>query len=267
MKSAVSLLMLFLMSCSGPVRPEGRKGSRKDPVDGKKTVVPPKAYSCEELLLAIVKSGNLKMLQDFPEVLLRIDDVSAQKITVQLYNNDISDRSGQVRQVENTLGWLEFFPESGKLMDITADPESPVEVSYDTTLLSGRDLFKVCGISKHSGPEKQRQNTTTLDNQWHGSYRFSAYNRDGQKTAFDIVITTADDITVKYTDGGERPQVFRNIRAAVMDADKIRIPFNPQAEEMGTIYLQKSDGSYLISGSPVYFINPGNEDFPLQKIR
>lgn len=104
MKSAVSLLMLFLMSCSEPVRQEDRKGSRKDPVDGKKTEVPPKAYCCEELLLAIVKSGNLKMLQDFPEVLLRIDDVSAQKITVQLYNNDISDRSGQVRQVENTLG-------------------------------------------------------------------------------------------------------------------------------------------------------------------
>lgn len=94
MKAAGCLLMLFLISCSGPVRQEGRKESRKDPVDRKKTVVPLKVYSCEELLLAIVKSSDVKMLQDFPEAFLRIDDISAQKITVQLYANDISDRSG-----------------------------------------------------------------------------------------------------------------------------------------------------------------------------
>lgn len=259
--------ILVLGSCSGPVRPEDNKESRSKPVISRKAEVPAKVFSCEEVLLAMVKSGNLKVLQDFPEMLLRIDDVSEEKITIQLYNKDISDRTGQVRQVENTVGWLEFFPGSGKLMDITADPEAPVEVHYDTTILSGHDLFKSCGISKHSGPEKQRQNNGTLDSQWSGSYHFSAHNRDGRETAFDIIITTADDITVQYTDGGERPQVFRNIKATMMDADKIRIPFNPQAEEMGTIYLQKSGGGYLISGSPVYFINPGNEDFPLQKIR
>lgn len=39
------------------------------------------------------------------------------------------------------------------------------------------------------------------ENKWIGNYHFSAKNRDGIKTGFDIHIIKLNNITVKYSDG------------------------------------------------------------------
>jgi hypothetical protein len=36
---------------------------------------------------------------------------------------------------------------------------------------------------------------------------------------------------------------------------------------MGIIYIEKLDDEFFISGSPIYFINPGSDDRPLKKIK
>ena len=36
---------------------------------------------------------------------------------------------------------------------------------------------------------------------------------------------------------------------------------------MGVIYIQKSGDQYIISGEPITNINPGNDEFPLKKVK
>ncbi|GAB0156701.1 hypothetical protein CHRYSEOSP005_19680 [Chryseobacterium sp. Alg-005] len=104
------------------------------------------------------------------------------------------------------------------------------------------------------------------DKDWIGSYTFSAKNRDGLKTSFDITIARLDNITVKYISDGGKTEVYKNLKSDFVQKDKIKINFNPQYKEMGIIYIEKLEDEYYISGDPIYFINPGNTDLPLKKI-
>lgn len=102
---------------------------------------------------------------------------------------------------------------------------------------------------------------------WIGTYHFSARNRDGMKTSFDIQIIRLDNITVKYMSDEDRPEIYKNIRSKFVTKDKISIPFSPKDKEMGIIYVEKLDNEFYISGSPIYFINPGSDDLPLKKVK
>ncbi|EJL74232.1 hypothetical protein [Chryseobacterium populi] len=101
---------------------------------------------------------------------------------------------------------------------------------------------------------------------WIGDYSFSARNKDGLKTGFDINIFTLNNITVKYISDGGKPEIYKNLKSDFIQKDKIKINFNPKYEEMGIIYIEKLDNEYYISGSPIYYINPGSDDMPLKKL-
>ncbi|MBP2619055.1 hypothetical protein [Chryseobacterium jejuense] len=102
-------------------------------------------------------------------------------------------------------------------------------------------------------------------NHWKGHYHFEASNRDQIKTSYDITIKSINDISIQINDGGDK-ESYSHIRAEKLNDDKIKIIFNPSLEdEMGIIYIEKSDNTYLISGYPIYFINPGNNEMPLIK--
>jgi hypothetical protein len=104
-------------------------------------------------------------------------------------------------------------------------------------------------------------------NEWSGNYHSEAINRDNAKTVFDVVIKSLDNISVNIDDDGSKESYF-NIKAEIINKDKIKIIYNPSFEdEMGIIYIEKSDNEYYISGNPIYFINPGNNEMPLKKIQ
>lgn len=103
-------------------------------------------YSCESLLEELVFSSTLEALKKFRETEVRIEDISEDKITIEVYAKEMSDRTGQLRTVENTVAWLEFIPDSQKLYDITADPESPVDLSYDKNIFTRHSLSEICGL-------------------------------------------------------------------------------------------------------------------------
>lgn len=105
------------------------------------------------------------------------------------------------------------------------------------------------------------------ENDWIGHYSFSSENKDGLITSFDINIIKLDDITVIYVSDGEKPKTFKKLKSRLIQKNKIEINFNPQYKEMGIIYIEKKDEEYFISGSPIYFINPGNNEMPLKKIK
>jgi hypothetical protein len=115
----------------------------------------------------------------------------------------------------------------------------------------------------------QAQNTSTkptaVPDPWKGSYHFEALNRDQIKTSYDITISSLNDISIQINDDGDKVS-YSHIKAEVLNDDNIKLAFDPSLEdEMGIIYIEKSDDAYLISGYPIYFINPGNNEMPLIK--
>lgn len=102
-------------------------------------------------------------------------------------------------------------------------------------------------------------------NGWEGVYHFEASNKDEIKTSYDITIKSLNDISIQINEGEDK-ESYSHIKAEVLNDDKIKLVFNPSLEdEMGIIYIEKSDNTYLISGYPIYFINPGNNEMPLIK--
>ncbi|NML70330.1 hypothetical protein HHL23_11025 [Chryseobacterium sp. RP-3-3] len=119
--------------------------------------------------------------------------------------------------------------------------------------------------------EKTNTNTTSkefgLNKEWNGTYHAEAINRDNAKTAFDIIIKSLDNISVNINEDGNK-ESYSNIKAEIINKDKIKIIYNSSFENgMGTIFIEKSDDQFYISGNPIYFINPGNNEMPLTKLQ
>lgn len=110
------------------------------------------------------------------------------------------------------------------------------------------------------------QSIDTL-NAWKGVYHFEASNKDQIKTSYDITIQSLDDISIQINEGGDK-ESYSHIKAETLNDDKIKLAFDPSLEdEMGIIYIERADNTYLISGYPIYFINPGNNEMPLIKVK
>ncbi|GAA5084037.1 hypothetical protein GCM10023210_03380 [Chryseobacterium ginsengisoli] len=111
------------------------------------------------------------------------------------------------------------------------------------------------------------KNISQVNNQWKGVYHFEASNRDDSKTSFDIVIKSLNDLSICINEDGTKSS-YSHIKSENISDEKIKIIYDSSLEgEMGTIYIEKSDNGYLISGNPIYFINPGNNEMPLEKIK
>ncbi|SMO90884.1 hypothetical protein SAMN06265171_111105 [Chryseobacterium rhizoplanae] len=108
--------------------------------------------------------------------------------------------------------------------------------------------------------------TRNYTNFWKGEYHFEASNRDEAKTVFNITINSLENISVDVTEEGTTNK-YSKLRAEELNPQKIKIKYDDSPDEMGIIYIEKSDDNYFISGNPIYFINPGNNEMPLQKLK
>ena len=72
---------------------------------------------------------------------------------------------------------------------------------------------------------------------------------------------------VVYSSDGGSPETYKNLKGEKMDDNKLKITFNKEYGDMGTVYLQQHENEYDISGDPISFINPGNNEFPIRKVR
>jgi len=102
-------------------------------------------------------------------------------------------------------------------------------------------------------------------NFWKGEYHFEASNRDEAKTIFNITINSLEDISIDITEEGTTNK-YSKLRAEEVNTQEIKIKYDDSPDEMGVIYIEKLDDDYFISGNPIYFINPGNNEMALQKI-
>ncbi|PRD54744.1 hypothetical protein C5749_15030 [Sphingobacterium gobiense] len=106
-----------------------------------------KEVSCERLVSDLIRSSNATAFKHFGDttVRVRMASMSPDKATIKLYViQDVSENAAERRPTEQAIGWLEFYRTSGRLMDITNDPDRPEELRYDKNILKGHDIFILC---------------------------------------------------------------------------------------------------------------------------
>lgn len=138
-------ISILLFSCQGA---SDTPSSLPDSAAATKTMPVPEQMSCEQLVSAIVKSSNALALTHFSDTLVqaRLDYLTPDKARIKLFViGDISDDPAIKKLTENAVGWLELHRQTKRLTDITNDPDKPLLLQYDTTLLQKQDFFKVCG--------------------------------------------------------------------------------------------------------------------------
>jgi hypothetical protein len=139
--------VLLLSSCGGNANKAPRPTDTSI-ANSKIPLTAPKETYCETLLSQLVKSSNATAFKHFSDtaVKARMVYISPEKATIKLYViQDISENPVERRLTEQAVGWLEFYRQGGKLMDITNDPDKPEELRYDKAILKGQDLFASCG--------------------------------------------------------------------------------------------------------------------------
>lgn len=162
------------------------------------------------------------------------------------------DKAKKIHVYENSQGY-----------DITNNGKDTLIVENTETSYAVSDLGKfILSRTKEKSPKK----LYVIDN-WKGVYHFEASNRDNAKTVFDIIVKSLDNISINIDDDGSK-ESYSNIKAETINKDKIKVIYNSSFEDdMGTIYIEKSDDKFYISGTPIYLINPGNNEMPLKKIK
>ncbi len=76
---------------------------------------------------------------------VKTESLTKEKITIELYvTNDVSEDPSVRKLVDQTVGWLEFFPSTYMLQDITNDIETPENLTYDKSILKNLDIIKLC---------------------------------------------------------------------------------------------------------------------------
>jgi hypothetical protein len=170
-------MVLVLLSCQ---RSSNHKSQPASISDTTKTTVTrdDQEMSCDQLLSAIVKSSNAVALKHFSDTLVqvRIEYLTAEKARIKLYVlSDISEDPANKKLTENTVSWLEFHRRTSRLTDITNDPDKPLVLKYDTTLLQKHDLYKLCdtraAIAKPGTGYEQRDVMQEADIRFNGKLK------------------------------------------------------------------------------------------------
>ncbi|CAH0266551.1 hypothetical protein [Chryseobacterium sp. Bi04] len=144
------LTILLLFSCQkSTITAEITK--TKTPPENKRVVNHlQKNLTCEEFFREIVLSSDLPIIKDIKDIYIRIEDVSDKKIILELYTvNNLSESSEKLQNVENAIAWLEFSPQTLKLLNTTFAPDNPTELNYKKELLSKFDYKKNCGLKSN----------------------------------------------------------------------------------------------------------------------
>ncbi len=163
--------------------------------------------------------------------------------------------------VYETIKWegsltKRFCINSDKTISVTEISEG-----YDTTN-KGKDTL----IKSNSRNNYYIREDGMFENlNWKGNYYFESVNKDSLKTSFKIGIKNLNNITVEYLSDDSDKEVYNNLKASLIDENKIMIVFDKDAEDMGFIYLDISDDKFYISGQPIYFINPGSDRESIKK--
>ena len=104
--------------------------------------------TCDDLVYELVKTTQI--IKSYSDFHTRIESIENNSIKIQVYvENNLSDNPKNKEIVESTLAWLVLYLNEKKLLNITSDPENPINEKFDNSILNKTDIFKSCGISNH----------------------------------------------------------------------------------------------------------------------
>lgn len=145
------------------------------------------------------------------------------------------------------------------------EDEDGIKVKSWISYLIDKKSGKINLIKKNETNSNNVINTNESSDIWIGKYFLEKSNKDELKTSFEITINNLEDIKVTYISDGDEAEIYENLKAEVVDEDKIKIIFNKKYNKMGIIYIQNHEKEYFISGEPISNINPGNDEYFLNK--
>ncbi len=145
------------------------------------------------------------------------------------------------------------------------EDEDGIKVKSWNSYLIDKKSGKINLIKKNETNSNNVINTNESSDIWIGKYFLEKSNKDELKTSFEITINNLEDIKVTYISDGDEAEIYENLKAEVVDEDKIKIIFNKKYNKMGIIYIQNHEKEYFVSGEPISNINPGNDEYFLNK--
>ena len=149
----------------------------------------------------------------------------------------------------------------------TNEDEDGVKIISWNQYKINSETGKIVLFKNHINNKIKNSKDIKVAESWSGKYFFEKTNRDELKTSFDISISDLNSITINYISNGEKVEIYKNLKGVKVEDDKIKIVFNKKYENMGFIYIQKYENEYIILGDPIANINPGNDEYPLKKIK
>lgn len=140
-KILIVIVSLILISCKDSKLEKSNNSLKETPIENVK-------ITCGDLIYQIVKSSKLD-LRGQNDFLTKIDRIEGDNVTIQVYiENNVSEDPKVKQIVESTIAWLVLNVNDRKLYNTSADPDNPIEVEFDTNILSQNDIFSLCKIEK-----------------------------------------------------------------------------------------------------------------------
>ncbi|SMC36994.1 hypothetical protein [Pedobacter africanus] len=227
-------MVLVLLSCQSP---SGHQSQAASTSDTTKTTITrhDQEMSCDQFLSAIVKSSNAVALKHFSDTLVkvRLEYLTAEKARIKLYVlSDISEDPANKKLTENAVGWLEFHRQNKRLTDITNDPDKPLVLQYDTTLLQRYDLYKLCGaeaaIVKPGTGYEQRDVMQEADIRFNGKlkrfFTMAEFEKVfGKPDSIQMLKDEAPCITIFNTEAPDDKYVYKDGSRFETSKDRVAV--------------------------------------------
>lgn len=108
-----------------------------------------KKMTCDEVVKKIIKSSNLD-LKNYINYFVQIDEINDNFIKAQVFlKNNLSHNSAKIQIREHTIARLSFDLITSKLYNTTLDPENPIELNFDKSIIKETDIFDLCKSTKN----------------------------------------------------------------------------------------------------------------------
>lgn len=152
MNNFFKYLLFTILSLSCKKNPTKDFTISKESIVQNAPIIDKKKYrTCDEVFFDIVKSSNATVVKNFDNIHTRINNIEDDKVTIEIYvSNNISEDPSVKKIVDQTVGWLDFYPATKKMQDITNDTENPEILKYDETILENPDIANLCEFFKRN---------------------------------------------------------------------------------------------------------------------
>lgn len=124
----LAFIFFLITSCKEKNFENIKKENKTESI--KRDIITNKNLTCNEIIRKVIESSdlNLKIYKDY---FVRIEEIKNDSINIQVYfKNNLSDNPNEKQIVESTIAWLLFLPNENKLLNVTADPDNPVNLKF-----------------------------------------------------------------------------------------------------------------------------------------